>query len=543
MTDDPNRHGQTPLGGKSKRASRRAALSRRWSGYVAMIRTCPHCGFENVERNLFCARCARSLAGIDPEPADSEAAGRELLRYRLISEQRALHRHRVQIQQGGTGAIILGAIFMAVGAWISADFAWQTTVWTLGLALALYGVWKLRTDIVALRNWGIILSAAVIGLLTLFASRSLAEPAHPPAPTIVTTPDTSLAAISTPVAMWEGSVPVYRGNNAHTGQQPGPVPEGAPSLAWRFDTGGTIYASPVIADGRLFISSKSGYLYALDAATGDELWRFQLSDYVVRSTPAVEDDIVYIGAGFNLFALDASTGNEIWRFPMRYAGQSSPLIAGSNVLVTSQEGLMYAVDKATGEQDWSLPTEGLPFGGVATDGTIAIVATDSGTVHCIDIASGRSLWRVRTGGELFASPTLAGSSVIVTSKLGTTMALDLDRGDLLWEVASGGMQPAAVDGQAVYISGTDGAITAVSLITGETQWVYPTGRTVSGAPVLAGDFVIAGTGRNLVALNRESGQPVWNYLALGDIETSPAVIGGFVFISSVNGFLYAISSD
>jgi len=30
---------------------------------------------------------------------------------------------------------------------------------------------------------------------------------------------------------------------------------------------------------------------------------------------------------------------------------------------------------------------------------------------------------------------------------------------------------------------------------------------------------------------------------LGDIETSPAVIGGFVFISSVNGFLYAISSD
>jgi outer membrane protein assembly factor BamB len=105
------------------------------------------------------------------------------------------------------------------------------------------------------------------------------------------------------------------------------------------------------------------------------------------------------------------------------------------------------------------------------------------------------------------------------------------------------MEPVAIDTSAAYISGSDGAVTAVSLTDGSTLWVYPTGRTVSGPPVLSGNLVIAGTGRNLVALNRETGEPVWNYLALGNIGTSPAVIGGYVFFGAADGFVYAISGE
>lgn len=542
-TNDPNRHGATPLGGRPKDA-RRFAIARQWSGYVAMVRVCPACAHENVERNLFCAQCAQPLRNVVPRPASSESAGRELLRYRLGIEQRALQRNRIQAQQGGTGTIIVGTIMLAIGSWISADLLWQVSTWTVGMALAISGLWKLRTDAIALRNWGVILSVAILGLLALFTSNSLAgQGADPPLPSPSITPAVAVGTGATPSTDLNASVPVYRGDPQHTGIQPGPNPFGTPRLAWRFDTGGEVYSSPIIANSTLFIASKSGYLFALDAVTGSEIWRFQLSDYVVRSTPTVVDGTVYVGAGFNFFAIDAGSGQERWRFPMRYAGQSSPVIANDTLLVTSQEGWIYAIGPGDGKEKWKLSTDGLPFGSIATNGKVAIVGTDAGTVHCVDITNGRSCWQARTDDGIFASAAMSDSQVILVSKSGVTRGLNLKDGKVLWTVNTGGTEPVAIDATSAYISGADGAITSVSLTDGVPQWTFPTGRTVSGAPVISGDLVIVGTGRNLVALEKTTGNQIWNYLAGGDIGTSPAAIGGYVFFGSEDGFVYAISGE
>lgn len=539
---DPNRHGATPLGGRIK-DPRRVAIARQWSGYVAMIRTCPACGTENVERNLFCSQCGGSLTNIQPQPADSDAAGRDLLRYRLASEQRVARRTRIQSPQGGTGLVLLGAILLAVGSWISADIIWQASIWVIGMSLAITGLWKMRTDSNALRNWGIILSVGVVGLLALFVNNSVAEsdPAMP-VPTAFATDQVDVTIAATPGASFSGAVPVYRGDNGHTGLQPGPPITESPELAWRFDTGGQVYSSPIIANSRLFVASKSGLLFALDAATGAELWQFQLSDYVVRSTPTVVDSTLYIGAGFNLFAIDATTGQERWRFPMRYAGQSSPVVVGNGILLTSQEGWVYHIDRTTGEMLWRLSTEGLPFGSIAANDTIAIVGSDTGIILCITIESGRPCWRKDIADGIFAAPVIINDAAILVTRSGATHAISLSDGRTLWTANVGGMESVATDGTTSYVSGSDGAISSVSMVDGQTGWVYPTGRTNAAAPVLSGNLVIAGTGRNLVALDAASGTQIWNYLAGGDIGTSPAVIGGYLFFGSEDGFVYALKA-
>ncbi|MEJ7838370.1 MAG: PQQ-binding-like beta-propeller repeat protein [Thermomicrobiales bacterium] len=543
QTPDPNRHGATPLGGRVK-DPRRVAIARQWSGYVAMIRTCPVCSTENVERNLFCSQCGGPLATIQPQPADSDAAGRDLLRYRLASEQRVARRTRIQYPQGGTGLVLLGVIFLAVGSWISADIAWQAAIWVIGMSLAIAGLWKMRTDSMALRNWGIILSVGVVGLLALFVNNSVAE-SDPtsPVPTAVATDQIDIAVTAaTPGDSFSGAVPVYRGDNGHTGVQPGPTITESPELAWRFDTGGQIYSSPIVADSRLFVASKSGILFALDAATGAELWQFQLSDYVVRSTPAVVDSTLYIGAGFNLFAIDAATGQERWRFPMRYAGQSSPVVVGNGVLLTSQEGWVYNVDRTTGEMLWRLSTEGLPFGSIAANETIAIVATETGIIHCITIETGRPCWRKDIADGVFATPVITKDAAILVTRSGVTYSMSLSDGSTRWTASVGGMESVATNGTTSYVSGSDGAISSISMIDGQTGWVYPTGRTNAAAPVLSGNLVIAGSGRNLVALDAASGTQIWNYLAGGEIGTSPAVIGGYLFFGSEDGFVYALKA-
>jgi outer membrane protein assembly factor BamB len=103
------------------------------------------------------------------------------------------------------------------------------------------------------------------------------------------------------------------------------------------------------------------------------------------------------------------------------------------------------------------------------------------------------------------------------------------------------MQPAAIEPDTGYVAGSDGAVSSINAADGAFGWVFPTGRTVASAPVISGDLVIVGTGRNLVALNKTNGQQVWNYLAGGNVESSPAVIGGYVFFGSDDGFVYAVA--
>src|SRR3972149_7524399 len=73
-------------------------------------------------------------------------------------------------------------------------------------------------------------------------------------------------------------VPMFRGNAARTGVNPGPGVGSPPQLLWHFQTGDDIYSSPTVVDGLVYVGSMDGHVYALDAATGQEHWRFETGD-------------------------------------------------------------------------------------------------------------------------------------------------------------------------------------------------------------------------------------------------------------------------
>ena len=52
---------------------------------------------------------------------------------------------------------------------------------------------------------------------------------------------------------------MFRGNPAHTGEHPGPGPEGAPALRRRFDMGEIdTNSSPAVVDGVVYVGSFDG---------------------------------------------------------------------------------------------------------------------------------------------------------------------------------------------------------------------------------------------------------------------------------------------
>ena len=96
-------------------------------------------------------------------------------------------------------------------------------------------------------------------------------------------------------------------------------------LAWSYEmqVGRAASATPIVVDGVMYVTSAWSIVYALDAATGEELWvydpevprergQYACCDVVNRGV-AVWDGRVYVGTiDGRLVAIDAGTGEEAW---------------------------------------------------------------------------------------------------------------------------------------------------------------------------------------------------------------------------------------
>ena len=104
---------------------------------------------------------------------------------------------------------------------------------------------------------------------------------------------------------------------------------------WKFYTNGPIRLAPAAFDGRVYVGSDDGWLYCVDAVSGDLHWKVSgapesrgshrhlgnarlVSFWPVRGGPVIADGVVYFGAGIwptmgvFVHAVDAASGRLIW---------------------------------------------------------------------------------------------------------------------------------------------------------------------------------------------------------------------------------------
>ena len=150
--------------------------------------------------------------------------------------------------------------------------------------------------------------------------------------------------------------------------------------AWAFSFGGEKQrgqeSQPLIHGGRMFVTGSYSRIWALDAATGQKLWRYDhrlpegimpCCDVVNRGAALYDNLVIFATLDAQLVALDQATGDVVWKekiddYAAGYSATAAPLIA-QGLLLTGVSGGEFGVvgrvearDPKTGQLVWVRPT-------------------------------------------------------------------------------------------------------------------------------------------------------------------------------------------
>ena len=238
---------------------------------------------------------------------------------------------------------------------------------------------------------------------------------------------------------------------AQAGLAAGDVPRLRPRWAFGYPDSASAQSQPTVVGGRLFVASERGVVHALDARTGCAHWSFAAQSGVrgamsVGRLPSGRHALFFGDFNANVYALDAASGAEVWRrdvethpgaritgAPVLHEGRLYvPVSSLEELLAADPEypcctfrGSVAALDAATGEPIWrsfTIPETPRPRGR-NPDGFFLMGPAGAAVWSAPTVDAERGLVYAATG-NAYTEPAAAASDAIV--------AFDLETGAVRW---------------------------------------------------------------------------------------------------------------
>jgi outer membrane protein assembly factor BamB len=193
-----------------------------------------------------------------------------------------------------------------------------------------------------------------------------------------------------------------------------------------------------------------GEVWAVDLATGYPLWTFEEAPEEARGSlsldPALASGRLFVPWRPGVVdALDATTGERLWRRDLDTALNTSALVFGGELVVGSQNGRLHRLSPETGEALGSVSVPGVPYGDLTEAGGCLLALSAEGELDesmqpegpyhltCLDPGLEQVRWRHTSDRKISTFRPLVHEGLVIAGGRDTLIALDAASGDLLWE--------------------------------------------------------------------------------------------------------------
>ncbi len=345
-------------------------------------------------------------------------------------------------------------------------------------------------------------------------------------------------------------------------------------IEWSFLTGGKVYASPVIRNDILYIGSLDSNFYAIDAITGNELWRFNAKNQIL-TTAVIYKDIICFESGNILYGLSIN-GDILWKTKL-YEGKvinqhdqwdcfrSSPELFNSIVYIGFEEGLVFGINIITGEQVFEAQT---PQANASIETTPAIYSNKIfvgdwlGVISAFDLKTSNLLWQYDTKDDniyefwvnsIVSQPLIYNDKVYFGGRSCNLYCLDPETGEKIWmyhQPEDKWIFGGPVESENVLYTGSSlqEVVYAFDADTPKLKWEVDVSGLNYGMPLIYDNYVIVGTAGypniesgSLSIVDKQNKVLKARFVVKGWVQCTPAISKGIIYFGCADGNIYAIN--
>ncbi|HTQ12877.1 MAG TPA: PQQ-binding-like beta-propeller repeat protein [Rhizomicrobium sp.] len=348
------------------------------------------------------------------------------------------------------------------------------------------------------------------------------------------------------------------------------------------DSDSRLTAPPIVANGRVYVLDAEAHVFVFNAGNGKPLWDKELapaggdgpwlgmfgSDHSIDPSKgfgggiAYDNGDIFVSTGFGqVFAMDAASGKQVWKVDLGIPIVNAPVANGGRVFVSTEDNHFYALAEQDGRQLWDnqgiAETAGiLESTSAAVAGGIVIVPYTSGELYAIDVATGRIAWNdmlSRNGtvtalselDDIAGRPVIDRDMVFAIAHSGMMVAINLNTGDRAWSRDIGGIQTPWAAGDFLYVLTTDDQVLCMTRKDGRIKWSHQLPRWTdpesrdhpivwSGPVLVSNRLIVVSSNGYAASLSPYTGE------LLGRMEM-PA--GALIAPTVADGTLYVLTSD
>ncbi len=293
----------------------------------------------------------------------------------------------------------------------------------------------------------------------------------------------------------------------------------------------------VFSQGKMFGTSNTGFLYALDEKNGKIIWQTKVSEddyFSPRQKPLILGKTGYLDLGETLYAFNTETGKTRWTLdsPVRLIGSDD----AAN-LYFAVGGIMIGTISAPEIDKIARTTKKIPLPLRVTN-FLKTVKSRNGSGNGVGSGNGQPREKEYSDFEIVGDKAFY-TETVVEARKGSLYELNLQNGQqkqLITEIETTGLTKPKIQGNFAYL-GSSKSVIAINLEKPEIAWQFETNAAVTESVLSADDKIIFSSRNGTVYALDNNGKLLWEYQSSAEF---PSFDGGLAF---AEGLLYVSMSQ
>ena len=218
------------------------------------------------------------------------------------------------------------------------------------------------------------------------------------------------------------------------------------SLRWKVEAAEPVLGAVTIHEGIAYVGASDKTFRAIDIQTGKVVWSYEQVKGYIETKPLVVDDKVIFSAWDNtLYALEKATGKEIWKWTggltrMHFSPAAVwPVASNGKVFIADPQRAMTAVNLQNGETVWrTFRSQVRETIGLSEDGERVYSKTMNDSIVCYSTLTDtpEQVWASNVGFGYEHAPSMPQEKdgvVYGSTKEGLLFALEAKTGKIIWK--------------------------------------------------------------------------------------------------------------